>query len=347
MNVLKGFDKSLLGERIMGHRKRNAPHQGSLSFRRVRAKTQKGKIRSWPDWDGTPKLLGFTGFKAGMTHITVIENRKNSPMFNQERIIPVTVIECPPLKVIGLRGYEYTPTGLKIAAEALIKDLPQELGKRMILPKKYKAASRLKTLKDNLGIIYELRAIVMTNPKQANLPRKKPDILEIKVGCKTIQEGFEFTSDLLGKTVTIDAVFDIGEFVDTIGVTKGKGIQGPVRRFGVKILPRKTRGVRRKPGALGPWRPARTMYTVAHQGQHGYHQRTEYNKLIVKIGNKEENITPVGGFKHFGVVNNDYVVMKGSVQGPAKRLITLRSPIRGKKPTAAPEIVQVSLSSKL
>jgi len=330
----------------MGHRKSNAPHQGSLSFRRVRAKTQKGKIRSWPDWDGAPKLLGFAGFKAGMTHVTVIENRKNSPMFNQERIVPVTVLECPPLKVIGIRGYQYTPTGLIIAAEAMIKDLPEDLSRRMILPKKYNAKARLKTLQERLGSIYELRAIVMTDPKQAKLPRKSPDVLEIKVGAKTVQEAFEFVQSLLGKTVTLDSVFEIGEFVDTIGVTKGKGIQGPVKRFGIKILSRKTRGVKRKPGALGPWRPARTMYTVAHQGQHGYHQRTEYNKLIMKIGTKEENITPVGGYKRFGEVKSDFVVMKGSIQGPAKRLITLRSPIRGKKPVAAPEILQISLSSK-
>jgi len=331
----------------MGHRKSNAPHQGSLSFRRVRVKTQKGKIRSWPDWDGAPKLLGFAGFKAGMTHVTVIENRKNSPMFNQERIVPVTILECPPLKVIGIRGYRYTPTGLAIAAEAMIKDLPEDLGRRMILPKKYDAKARLKTLQERLGSIYELRAIVMTDPQQAKLPRKSPDILEIKVGAKVMTEGFEFVKSLLGKTITLDSVFEIGELVDTIGVTKGKGIQGPVRRFGIKILPRKTRGVKRKPGALGPWTPARTMYTVAHQGQHGYHQRTEYNKLIMKIGTKEENITPAGGFKRFGFVNSDYVVMKGSIQGPPKRLITLRSPIRGKKPVTAPEILQISLSSKM
>ncbi len=331
----------------MGHRKRNAPHQGSLSFRRVRAKTQKGKIRSWPSWNAEPKLLGFAGFKAGMTHITVIENRKNSPMFNQERIVPVTVIECPPLKVIGIRGYRYTPEGLKIAAEAMIKDLPQELDRKMLIPKNYDAKARLKTLQERLGSIYELRAITITNPTEAKLPRKKPDVLEIKIGFKDIKEGFEYAQSLLGKTVTVDAVFEPGEFVDTIGVTKGKGIQGPVKRFGIRILQHKTRGVKRKPGALGPWRPARTMYTVAHQGQMGYHQRTEYNKLILKVGTKEEKITPAGGFKQYGEVRNDFVLMKGSVQGPAKRLITMRNPIRNRTKGAAPEILNISLSSKM
>jgi large subunit ribosomal protein L3 len=282
-----------------------------------------------------------------MTHVTVVENSKNSPMFNQERIIPVTIIECPPLRIIGIRGYYYTPEGLKIAAEAMIKNLPQELNRKMIIPKKYNDKKKLKDLEGKIEDLYELRVFAITDPKAAKLPRKKPDVLEIKVGCKDIKEGFEFAQSLLGKTVTVDTVFETGEFVDTIGVTKGKGIQGPVKRFGIKILPRKTRGVKRKPGALGPWRPARTMYTVAHQGQHGYHQRTEYNKLIMKMGTKEEGITPAGGFKHYGEVNSDYLVMKGSVQGPAKRLITLRSPIRGKQPAQAPDIVQISLTSKL
>jgi large subunit ribosomal protein L3 len=282
-----------------------------------------------------------------MTHITIIENRKNSPMYNQERIVPVTIIECPPLKVIGIRGYRYTPEGLKIAAEAMLKKLPDELARKMIIPKKYAEKTRLKTLQERLGSIYELRVIAITSPKDAKLPRKKPDILEIKVGCKDMQAGLDFAKSLLGQTITVDTVFETGEYCDTIGVTKGKGIQGPVKRFGIKILSHKTRGVKRKPGALGPWRPARTMYTVAHQGQHGYHQRTEYNKLIMKVGTKEEPITPAGGFKKYGEVGNDFLMMKGSVQGPAKRLITMRNPIRQKQKTTAPEIVEISLTSKM
>jgi large subunit ribosomal protein L3 len=330
----------------MGHRKKSAPHQGSLSFRRVRSRSQKGTVRAWPNWDGEPKLLGFAAFKAGMTHVVAVENRKNSPMYNQERIVPVTILECPPLNVIGVRGYSYTPEGLKIAGEAMIDDLPEELKRKMIIPKEYDSKAHLKTLQERLGSIYELRAIVCTNPKQANLPRKKPDILEIKVGCKTIEEGFEFVKSLLGKTIPVETVFKTGEYVDTIGVTKGKGVQGPVRRFGIKILPRKTRGVKRKPGALGPWSPSQTMYTVAHSGQHGYHQRTEYNKMIMKMGRKDEDINPNNGFKKYGLVKNDFLMLKGSVQGSQKRLITLRAPIRGKQPTTAPQIVHVSTSSK-
>ncbi|MEA2070048.1 MAG: 50S ribosomal protein L3 [Asgard group archaeon] len=332
----------------MGKRTKSAPHQGSLSFRRVRVKTPKGKIRSWPDWNGKPRLLGYAGFKAGMTHLVIVENRKHSQMYNQERIVPVTILECPPLKVIGLRGYKYTPEGLQILGEAFIKDLPQILDRKMILPdkKKYDAKSRLKTLQKRLGSMFELRVIVMTNPQEAKLPRKKPDILELKVGCKTIEEGFEYAKSLLGKDIPVDTVFEPGEYVDTIGVTKGKGIQGPVKRFGIKILPRKTRGVKRKPGALGPWSPSQTMYTVAHQGQHGYHQRTEYNKLIMKVGTKEEEITPAGGFKKYGIVTNDFLLVKGSVQGTPKRLITMRTPIRGKEPREVPEIVHISRTSQ-
>ena len=45
----------------------------------------------------------------------------------------------------------------------------------------------------------------------------------------------------------------------------------------------------------------------------GFHQRTEYNKLIMKIGNNGSEITPKGGFLRYGVINTEYVIVKGSV----------------------------------
>lgn len=82
-------------------------------------------------------------------------------------------------------------------------------------------------------------------------------------------------------------------------------------------------------------------------GQMGYHQRTEYNKRILKIGNNGDEITPKGGFLHYGVIRNNYVVLKGSVQGPAKRLIVLRRAIRPQEPLIkVPEITYISTTSK-
>ena len=73
------------------------------------------------------------------------------------------------------------------------------------------------------------------------------------------------------------------------------------------------------------------MYTVPRAGQFGFHQRTEYDKRIMIIGNTNDDqikINPAGGYKHFGLVKGDFIVLKGSVPGTYRRLIKLRSQIR-------------------
>lgn len=74
-------------------------------------------------------------------------------------------------------------------------------------------------------------------------------------------------------------------------------------------------------------------------GQRGYHHRTEINKKIYRIGKNlkedphsartendltEKAITPMGGFSHYGEVTQDWVMIKGGIAGPRKRIITLR-----------------------
>ena len=69
----------------------------------------------------------------------------------------------------------------------------------------------------------------------------------------------------------------------------------------------------------------------------GYHHRTELNKKIYRVGSGEDEanastesditkkqITPLGGFPHYGIVKNDFVLLKGSIPGTKKRVITLR-----------------------
>ena len=88
--------------------------------------------------------------------------------------------------------------------------------------------------------------------------------------------------------------------------------------------------------------------TIRQGGQTGYHQRTEYNKRILSIASAEDKaITPSGGFLHYGEVNSDYVLVKGSLPGPAKRLVRFRDATRGSDKPAHPyEITYVSTSSK-
>ena len=80
----------------------------------------------------------------------------------------------------------------------------------------------------------------------------------------------------------------------------------------------------------------------------GYHQRTEFNKRILKIGENGEEITPAGGFPHYGVIRNNYILIHGSIPGPTKRLICLREAIRYRRgiKVEKPELTYISTSSK-
>merc|ERR1712002_540693 len=98
----------------------------------------------------------------------------------------------------------------------------------------------------------------------------------------------------------------------------------------------------RKVACIGAWHLARVAFSVARAGQKGYHHRTEINKKIYRIGqgmkdgkpNKtnasteydltEKSITSMGGFPHYGEVNNDFIMIKGCCVGPKKRVVALR-----------------------
>jgi len=152
---------------------------------------------------------------------------------------------------------------------------------------------------------------------------------------------------LLGKTISVGEVFKEGQMVDVISVTKGKGFQGPVKRWGVKILSHKARKTKRGIATLGPWKPPRVLYSVPRAGQMGYFQRTEHNKRILKIGTDGSEVSPKGGFIRYGPVRGTYILLDGSLLGPNKRLVRLRYPARPPKKVseAPPKITYISLES--
>jgi large subunit ribosomal protein L3 len=193
----------------------------------------------------------------------------------------------------------------------------------------------------------KVRAVAITQPKDASLPKKKPDIAEIEIGGGTIQQQLDYARSLLGKTITAAEIFKEGQFVDIASVSTGKGWQGPVKRWGVTILQAKGRKTKRGVATLGPWNPHHVMYSVARAGQMGYHQRTEYNKRILKIGKDGKEITPKGGFLRYGLIKGSYVLLAGSIAGTEKRAIRLRYPARPPKTVAEepPQITHISLES--
>ncbi len=331
----------------MGHRKVSAPHRSSLGYRRARAKRMVPSPRAWPEYTGNPKLLGFLGIKAGMTHCVCIEDRPRSHLVNREVIVPLTVIETPPIVVFGMRGYKKTPYGLKIVADLQAEETKEELNRRIKPPKEYDYEKAKDIFNNYIEEMIEVRAVVHTQPYLTGIGAKTPNIAEIKIGCNNIQEGVEYGMSLLGKEVLLREIFKAGQFIDTMGVTKGKGFQGPVKRHGIKILQHKSKHTKRGVGSIGPWHPARTMWTIPRHGQMGYNTRTEYNKRIMQIGADSEKIIPNGGFVNYGLVKNDYALIKGSVPGSKKRTIVLRHGMRKPPiPEKPPQILYISTESQ-
>jgi len=333
----------------MGHRKTHAPRHGSLAYLpRHRAKKPVARIRYWPKITAdTPRLLGFTGYKAGMTYVFTIEDRKRSPNFGKEVMRAATVIETPPILIIGVRTYAKTPYGLEHLTEAWMKNPPAALERVLVLPESFDTEQMLQKITESLNKTAIVRVIAATQPQQTSLAKKKPDVTEIQIGGATIEQQLEYAKQLLGKTVTPEELFKNGQYVDIAAVSTGKGFQGPVKRWRVTKLQHKGRKTKRGIATLGPWNPHHVMYSVPRAGQMGYHQRIEYNKRILKIGKDGKEITVKGGYTRYGAVHGSYILIEGSIPGTEKRTIRIRYPARPPKtaPEEPPQVTYVSIDS--
>ena len=333
----------------MGHRKTHAPKHGSLAYLpRHRAKKPVARIRHWPKIKAdSPRLLAFSAYKAGMTYVFTIEDRKRSPNFGKEVMRAATILETPPIMVCGIRTYGKTPYGLTNLTEAWMKEPPAILDRKLVLPDTFDTDAMLQKLQDTIEQASAVRVICATQPSQTSLAKKKPEIMEIQIGGGNIQQQFDYAKQLLGKTVTPEEVFKDGQYIDIAGITVGKGYQGPVKRWGVTKLQHKGRKTKRGIATLGPWNPHHLMYSIPRAGQMGYHQRIEFNKRILKIGKDGKEVTVKGGFIRYGEVNGPYIIISGSVAGTEKRTIRLRVPARPptEVPDTAPQITYTSLES--
>lgn len=327
------------------------PRKGSVAFSpRKRVAKETPRIKSWPKCEES-KLLAIAGYKVGMTHVTVVDSNKNSPTSGMEVSTPVTVLEVPPVVVMGIRSYEKTNRGYKVITEVLADNLDNELSRKISLPKDYNKSDAIAKIQDNLDHTDEIKVLIHTNPKLASVPKKKPEIFECAIGGTSVEEKLNAAIELLGNEVKASDVFNEGQFVDAIATTKGKGFQGVIKRWNIRIQYGKAArsSKKRHVGSIGPWTPNRTMWTVAQAGQMGYHKRTEFNKKILKIADVSEvdEVNPDGGFIKYGLVKNDYVLVKGSLPGPTKRLVVLRKAIRPKSDDeSTPQINFISTKSK-
>lgn len=329
----------------MGHRKYSAPRRGSIAFRpRARAKSLEARVRTWPQLAAEKSsLLGFAGFKAGGINILTVDDREKTPNFGKHLLNAATVIVTPPIRIIGIRGYKHDFYGQHAMFDIYAKDLPKELTRKFDAKSKDEAFSKAESILDGAS---DIVAIVAISPYSIGLAQKVPFVFEIAVSGKDARSQYDYVKSILGRETKITDVFQVGQNIDVFGITRGKGIEGPITRFGVKRKQHKSRKSVRAVGTLGPISPAVVMYTVARQGQRGFHQRTEYNKRILIISNTDKDgqnsINPAGGFKHFGLVRGDYIVVRGSVPGVPKRLLKMRQPIRSvSKKVLEPRVLEV------
>lgn len=331
----------------MTRRSYRSPRRSSLGYIRKRASSRKPKVRGWAAYSDDPKILGFPGFKAGMTRVIYREDRKNSHVANTNRIIPVTIIETPPVILIGLRSYKTTPYGLKIVSDVTGNSPNKFLKRRRRIPEVENLEDQLKRMEENLHSASDIRAVVHTQPDLTGFSSKTPEIVEIKIGAKSLQSAFDWAKEKIGQELQVEDFTKPGEYVDVIGITKGHGFTGVVKRHGVTKLQHKTKDGTRRVGSIGPWTPARVRWLIARYGQYGYFRRTEYNKRVMQLGVTGEDVTPDGGFVKYGNVKNRYVLVKGSVPGPRKRMVILRDGVRAQnKYIQEPRISYISTRSQ-
>ncbi len=275
-----------------------------------------------------------------MTHLILTDDNPHSLTKGMEIAIPATIIETPPMRVEGVRLYKDTNYGKRTVTEVWAGATPEN-------GEKLTALEEIITKSENKQTL-SLHVIASTLPEVVKgVPKKKHDLMEIKMSGE-VDKDLEYTKEVFGKELRIKDVVKEGDFVDVTAVTKGKGTQGPVKRWGIMIQNAKAKrsGRGRHVGAIGGWRPRRVRWRVPQLGQTGYHQRTENNKRVLKIGEDGEEINPKGGFLNYGMVQNDYLLLKGSVPGPKKRFVRISHAIRVHPKLGVPEIVYISQKSQ-
>ncbi len=164
---------------------------------------------------------------------------------------------------------------------------------------------------------------------------------------KRVREFRDFTLQLKPGDIIGPAIFAQGDFVDAIGVTKGRGFEGVMKRHNFRggDASHGAKGFRRRSGAIGQRLfPGTVMRGMRMPGHMGRVRRTAQNLQIVQVREADNLLLIKGAIPG---ANNDYVIIRESKKLPkdsarAKRRLALQTPVvpaapAGKaKPAAAP-----------
>lgn len=339
----------------MAHRNYSKCRKGHLGFLpKSRCSFSRPHIKSFPvdDQKKAPHLTGFITYKAGCTHVlALVEDHSTDKRVMKQVVKQVTVLDAPPMIGCGIAGYVQTPQGLRQAHTVWASHIAESVKRRFYKrqPEKNTAFSKhetiaaqkpealkqaIETLKKDCQVI---RLIAHTQPELTSLEAKKAQIIELQVNGGDVAAKVDFAFNLFEKEVKIADVFKVGEQVDTISITRGRGFEGVIHRWNVTRLPRKTRRGNRKVACIGSWHPANVQYTCGRAGQMGYFHRVDVNKLVTLIGSAEKKdccktefdttdkgINPLGGWPSYGLIKGDFIMIAGSCPGTKKRTVVLR-----------------------
>jgi len=296
---------------------RKSPRKGSLQFwPRKRANKFLPSV-NWDAINSGKNLKGFICYKVGMASAYVKDNTPDSMTKGKRIIVPVTILECPNLKIFSVRFYK----NKRVVQEVLSENLEKELKKKVKLQKK--GGEKIENVKKEYD---DIRVIVYSQVKKTGI-KKTPDLTEIGL-MGDVEEKLNFVKENFVKEISILDVFEGGQLVDLRGLTRGRGLSGPVKRFGITLKSHKSEKGRRRPGSLGPWHPARVTFRVPQAGQLGMFTRVIYNNKIIGMGESQGKFK---NFKNFGDIKTNYVIVSGSVQGASKRQLIISSPLRETK----------------
>lgn len=310
--------------------KRTRPRHGSLQYwPRKRAKRIITRTRHWaPSKEAKP--LGFAGWKAGMTHVQLVDQNSKSPTYGKTIVKAVTVLDAPSLFVSAIRFYK-SVSGDRVIGETWAK-----------IPKDIKLKTKTSTKSEAPKEFDNITLVVATQPAKSGMRQTKSDMFEIAVGGSAEQQ-LAYAEAVLGKEISAKDIFKPGEFVDASAVTKAFGFTGPVKRFGIRIQTRKDKQMHRHVGSIGSTVPRHIDWRVPAAGQHGFHTRTDFTKKLIMIDDAAK-VMPSGGFVGYGLPKS-VILVEGSVPGPRKRLVRLRRAVRDAR-TIPVDIKYISVESK-
>jgi large subunit ribosomal protein L3 len=120
----------------------------------------------------------------------------------------------------------------------------------------------------------------------------------------------------IGQKVPVDQIFEVGQWVDAQGTTRGRGFSGVVRRWSMAgfVSTHGTHEYRRHGGSIGTnMTPGRTLPGLRMPGQYGNETVTTHNLKIARL-----------------MVEDDLVLIEGPVPGPKNQVVIVRGAIKKK-----------------